>query len=144
MSMQTNIQYGYGIITSHIKVEDIEKLKALIHRLPEYEKDLNVYFEAENITEPTIKDYYTYMEDYNGLAGVFETLIYEEEGIELCACSDDNGDFYLLYPESYPWYMGKLDLSMTEDKLKQLFQRYVALLTDKQVDIDYQRCEKCG
>ena len=144
MSMETSIQYGYGVITSKIKIKDIEKLKDLIRRIPNYEDDIQKYFEQEGIENPTIEDYLTAMEDYNGVAGIFETIIYEEEGIELCVYNDFEGDFYLLYPEGYPWYMNKLDLSMTEDKLKQIFQKYMTLITDDLVDIDYQRCENCG
>ena len=91
MSMKTDIYYGYGIITSKIKIKDVERLKELIHRLPCYEEDVEAYFKAENIPEPTIEDYLSYMEDDNGLAGLLETLVYNEEGISLYACSDNNG-----------------------------------------------------
>ena len=55
--MKTDIYYGYGIITSKIKIKDVERLKGLIHRLPCYEEDVEAYFKAENIPEPTIEDY---------------------------------------------------------------------------------------
>ena len=144
MSMKTDIYYGYGIITSKIKIKDVERLKELIHRLPCYEEDVEAYFKAENIQEPTIEDYLSYLEDDNGVAGMLETLVYKEEGISLCVCSDDNGDYYLLYPETYPWHLVALDLSLNEEKLKAIFQKYVALLTDEPIEIDYQRCECYG
>ena len=144
MSMKTDIYYGYGIITSKIKIKDVERLKELIHRLPCYEEDVEAYFKAENIPEPTIEDYLSYLEDDNGLAGLLETLVYDEEGISLYACSDNNGDYYLIYPEAYPWHLVALDLSLSEEKLKAIFQKYVALLTDEPIEIDYQRCECYG
>ena len=144
MSMKTDIYYGYGIITSKIKIKDVERLKELIHRLPCYEEDVEAYFKAENIPEPTIEDYLSYMEDDNGLAGLLETLVYKEEGISLYACIDNNGEYYLLYPEAYPWDLVELDLSLNEEKLKAIFQKYVALLTDEPIEIDYQRCECYG
>ena len=144
MSMKTDIYYGYGIITSKIKIKDVERLKELIHRLPCYEEDVEAYFKAENIPEPTIEDYLSYMEDDNGLAGLLESIVYNEEGISLYACSDNNGDYYLIYPEAYPWHLVALDLSLSEEKLKAIFQKYVALLTDEPIEIDYQRCECYG
>lgn len=144
MPMRTDIDYGYGFKASKIKVKDVEKLKKLIHRIPEYEKDINDYFANKKIIDPTVRDYLGYMENYNGLAGLLETLICKEEGVVLYACNDDDGVCYLMYIPGYPWEFNHVDLSLTEDKLKTLFQKYVALLSDDPINIGYQRCEKCS
>ena len=141
MSTQTGIQYGYGVITSKIKITDIEKLKSLLLRLPDYKAEINEYFKNENITTPTISDYLDYMEGDYGIAEILEKIIYKEEGLELCSCNDCEGNSYLLYPATYPWYLSKLDFSMTEDKLKAIFEKYIRLLTDESINITYQSCE---
>ena len=70
--------------------------------------------------------------------------ICKEEGVVLYACNDDDGVCYLMYIPGYPWEFNHVDLSLTEDKLKTLFQKYVALLSDDPINIGYQRCEKCS
>ena len=144
MSMQTNIQYGYGIITTKIKITDVEKIKAVLQRLPDYEQSINEYFKDESITQPTVEDFLTAIEELCSLAEILETLIYNETGLLLYSCNDDNGYNYLLYPETYPWALNEIDLTLTESKLKSIFEKYVALLTDSPIQITYQRCENFG
>ena len=144
MTMRTDIYYGYGIKTSNIKIRDVESLKGTMRSIHHYEELINEYFQAKNIKEPTVKDYLDYMEDENGLAGLLETAIYEETGISLYSCCDDNGEFYLMYPETYPWHLVRREICLTEEKLKQLFQKYVGWLTDEPIEVDYQRCVRCG
>ena len=144
MTMRTDIYYGYGIKTSNIKIKDVESLKGTMRSIHHYEELINEYFQAKNIKEPTVKDYLDYMADENGLAGFLESVIYEETGIALYSCSDDNGEFYLIYPETYPWRLLRRELCLTEEKLKTIFQKYVGWLTDEPIEVDYQRCVRCG
>ena len=44
--------YGYGIRVDDIKEESPERLQALIHLAPYYEKQANVFFQEGGIEEP--------------------------------------------------------------------------------------------
>ena len=143
MSMETNIDYGYGVIASEIKITDVKKLEALIHLAPKYEKEIKTYFSANDITEPTIEDYLEYEEEHY-LANVLKNVIEECVGLELYTCGDEWGRDYLLYLPTYPWYMNEYDYVMTEEKITKLFNKYLAYITDCKDCVGYQRCERCG
>ena len=143
MSMETNIEYGYGVITSEIKITDVKKLEALIHLAPKYEKEIKTYFSANDITEPTVEDYLEYEEDYR-LAAILSNVIEERQRVGLYTCSDEWGRDYLLYLQMYPWYMKRFDRRMTPKKISKLFNKYLAYITDREDCVDYQRCEYCS
>ena len=52
--------------------------------------------------------------------------------------------FYLLYSPSYPWQLKNSERDLTEEQLVQLFGRYVRILTDVPIDVDYQSVENGG
>lgn len=143
MSMQTNIDYGYGVIASEIEITDVKKLEQLIHLAPEYEEEFKSYFADNDVKEPTVEDYLKYEVEY-GLADILKNVIMECEGIDLYTCGDEWGRDYLLYLPTYPWYMNRRDRRMTEKKIAKRFNKYLAYITDRKDCVDYQRCEKCG
>lgn len=145
MSYRTWIDYGYGICVSYIEVDSVEKLEKLLSLAPKFHSDIHDYFKESQITEPTVDDYIEYDDSYFlGLASLLKEVIQEAEGIELYACDDYDFENYLIYPPMYPWQMTEKYKSMTEESLNELFRKYVSILTDEPVDIDYQSIENGG
>lgn len=138
MSYQTWHIYGYGIKTSDITDLTVEKLKTFIHLAPNYETAFNEWLKNFGITEPTLEDYFDYDEnDCYGLASVINEVIFECEGIDFTACDDFDGIQYLLYEPVYPWQMNETDKTLTRDDITNIFKKYLAYLTDKEIEIDY-------
>ncbi len=143
MSYHTWHYYGYGIKTGDIEVNAVEKLQALIALAPKYAEEINEWL--KQIKEPTVDDCLEYEEDLPyGLAIILQKVIEEVEGIIFTACDNFNGEDYLLYTPEYPWYMGEKDKEMTEEKVQECLKKYIAILTDEAVDIDYYEVENGG
>ena len=79
-----------------------------------------------------------------GLATILSEVIAETEGINLTACDDYDGNAYLLYKPMYPWQMDDIDCGQTEEKIAGIFRRYISILTDTPIEIDYQEVENGG
>ena len=78
------------------------------------------------------------------LAALLKEVILEVEGLDLLACDSEDGDTYLIYAPSYPWELSEVERSLTEERLQEVFKRYVVVLTDKPIDITYQEVENGG
>lgn len=81
---------------------------------------------------------------YLGLATILQQVIEEADGLCLTACDDSSGRTYLIYQPRYPWEITEKELDLTEDKLNELFSRYVSILTDDPIEIDAQEVENGG
>ena len=73
-------------------------------------------------------------------------VIKEAENIRLYIADDFGCYYYLLLCPSYAWAEHteeekKLD---TREKVDELFKRYIAILTEKEIDIDYRSVENGG
>ena len=79
-----------------------------------------------------------------GLATILKEVILEAEDIDLVACDSHDGTDYLLYVPDYPWNIGKHRQLMTEEAVAGLFRKYVSILTDEAIEIDYQSVENGG
>lgn len=145
MSYRTWHSYGYGICVDEIKVDSVEKLEALLSYAPKYQQQLHRWLKECKITAPSVDDYMEFDQDYYlGLATLLKEVIEEADGIELCACDDFEGASFLIYGPAYPWQMTEKDLGMTEEKIEQLFQKYVSVLTDEPINIEYQEIGNGG
>ena len=139
MSYVSCLTYGYGICVSDITDVSIERLKKLISMAPNYQKKLQGWLDDRGISEPSYEDYLESDQDYMlGLATVLKEVILETEDIDLEACDSHDGTEYLLYVPDYPWNQGKHRQLMTEESVVELFQKYVSILTDEVIGIDYQ------
>lgn len=145
MSYTTWHIYGYGIRVSDIEVESVEQIQALLNMAPEYEKKVRQWIEEENIEHPTVQDYEEADQEFClGLATILKEVIEEVEQIPFTACDDYNDIDYLLYEPSYPWYRGQSEHDLTEEKIHGILSKYVSILTDKPIDIDYYSVENGG
>ena len=145
MSYTTWHNYGYGICVDDIKEQDVARLQELLNHAPEFHATIQRWLTEANITEPTWDDYMEFDQDYLlGLATLLQKVIEEAEGIQMTACNNFDGVAYLLYSPSYPWQLKNSERDLTEEQIVQLFGRYVRILTDIPIDVDYQSVENGG
>ena len=149
MSYQTWHNYGYGICVDDINT-NTEQLQKLIAMAPNFEKEFNEAIEewkqGEDIV-PSLDDVYEILTDmdlYYGIASVLSVVIEEVEGIRLVACDDYNCLQYVMFPQWFPWDYNAKELKMTEESVEELFRKYVNILTDESIVIDFQAVENGG
>lgn len=137
--------YGYGICTDDLGDLTVERIEALLEGTPILKKHMAEWFEKEEIQEPDVDDYLEFVQtgDY-GIASILQEAIQEEEGIIFTACSDYDGGTYLIYQPSYPWYLPECEMGLTEERIRETLSKYVSIISDKQVTIDYQEVENGG
>ena len=80
------------------------------------------------------------------LAGFCDRIevILEAENVRLEACDSFEGKDYLLFCPDYPWNRNNQKQLMTEEAVDELFRKYIPVLTDIPIEIDYQSVENGG
>ena len=94
----------------------------------------------------------TYVEEYGennygGLAEILYEVIKEVEKIELRVSSDFEGNDYLIYPPIYPWELANMDekeKNLTEEKLNEIYSKYMHIVTDENLPVEYHSIENGG
>ena len=154
MSYQSWHNYGYGICVDDINTT-ADKIFELVHMAPKFTEKFYKWVEAyredgdpESIAEFITMDIiYEYDDDCfceYGLAPIISAVIKECEGIELLACSDYNCNHYLIFSVMYPWQMTEKEKNMTEEDIRLLIAKYVHVLTNVDIDVNYQSVENGG
>lgn len=137
--MSSWITYGYGICTDEITTKDVKRLEDLLELAPDYHGYLQESLQRRGIESPTWEDYMEADKDYNlGLPTILREVIAEAEWVELETCDNFEGRRFLLYCPKYPWNISVKESKLTKDGCRELFEKYVQILTDEKVDIDYQ------
>lgn len=145
MSYTTWHTYGYGICTDEITTKDVKRLEDLLELAPDYCEHLQDILQYCGIENPTWEDYIEADGFCTcGLPSILGEVIAEAEGVELELCDDFEGRSFLLYCPRYPWNLSVKDSKLTEDGCRELFEKYIRILTDEKVDIDYQSVENGG
>ncbi len=145
MSYSTWHNYGYGICVDDIKAQDVSRLRALLELAPEFKTKIEGWLSESEVEEPSWDDYMEFDQDFQlGLATLLKEVIEETEGITLTACDDYDAVTYLLYQPTYPWKITDAERDLTKERLNDIFARYVRVLTDDPIDIDYQEVENGG
>lgn len=150
MSFVTWHFYGYGIKVDEIGEISKERLKSLIDLAPVFKKRLQEQLDEMQIPDPELMDYCDAMQCANldfaflGLASIMKYVMEEVEGLEFVACDNFDNEHFLIFTPQYPWRMTELEKQVTEESLNDLFTKYVSILTDKEIDIDYQSVENGG
>ncbi len=138
MSFQTWHNYGYGICVSDIKEQSLERLRQLIHCAPGCEASVKDWLAECEIEHPTYDDYMEYDQDYHlGLATILYEVIQEAEGVTFTPCDDFDCRTYLIYQPSYPWILPENEAKLTEERIADILGKYVRILTDEDITIDY-------
>lgn len=145
MSYQSWHIYGYGICVSDLEIESPERIQALLHHAPEYERQVEQWLKEENITDPTVEDYGEVDNEFLlGFATLLKKVIAEAEHIQFTACDDCEGIYYLVYEPTYPWNRQEMDQKVTQEMLDKIIRKYVSILTDQEILIDYCSVENGG
>ena len=152
MSYSTWHDYGYGVCVDDLKEEiSLVKLMKLIRLAPKLHEKIKRYIDDE--CNGQIMDASTILRDYveehgeieyDGLAEILYEVIKEAEGIELYVCTDFNNAEYLIYPPIYPWELRNMSekvQKLTEDNLRELYRKYLHIVTDEEITIDYKSVE---
>lgn len=147
MSYRTWITYGYGICVDDIKTT-AEKLLKLASVNENVLKDVREYLDERypngyKDEDLTLDDFDELEGDYceRGVAYVLYQVI---DDIEVEFADDYNGTQYILYTPTYPWYMTYKDKNLSEEEVKNIFTKYIGILTEEDVDIDYYSVENGG
>ena len=155
MSMQTWIDYGYGIMATSIET-DVDRLFKLINTAPKFKEKYMKWLKEEypeiiKSADPiwanlSMDDLFSYCGDngVDGLAAIITEVFNEIEDFCIYSCVDFNGDTYVIFPLCLPWQLTDVERELTEDKLYNIFKNYVSVLTDEYVDIGNQKCENFG
>ena len=148
MSYTTWSVHGYGICVDDIKTT-AEKLLKLASMDKDVLKDVREYLDAiypngYNDEDLTIDDFNELEGDYceKGIAYVLYQVIDNDISIEFAY--DYYGVQYILYTPTYPWFMTDTDKTLTEEDVENMFKKYVKILTDEDINIDYYSVENGG
>ena len=145
MSYQMWVNYGYGICVDDINEYNVERLETLLAMAPELQARMQKWLAENDVSTPCWKDYMSYDADCDlGLATILREAIQEIEGIELTACDDFDSIAYLIYQPSYPWNLSDKERTLTEEGLREMFDRYVSILAGQTVPVDHQAVENGG
>ena len=155
MSTKAYHTYGYGICVEKIKNVEKDKLLSLIRMAPEFYGEYQEWEEEWKLGEgyePDVEDILAdFVEDCaqfstENLDSILQEVIKELEGIELTACEDWNHGAYLVYEPDYPWNVKNRpkEQKLTEEGLVAIFAKYLAIITDSELDVDYQKVEYYG
>lgn len=137
--------YGYGICVSDIGEPPVERFRALLAMAPELQKEIQERLDERGITDPGYDDYVEFYRDYmSGLATILKYAILEAENVELMACDSAEGKDYLLFPPDYPWNKKERRRPGTKEEVDDLFQKYISVLTDEPIVIDYRSVRNGG
>lgn len=137
--------YGYGICTDDLDITDVSRIEKLIHMAPQYELQIRQKLTEAEIEDPTVDDYLDLDEDYNcGIATILANVIHETEGIWFTACDDYNYSVYLIYQPSYPWELQEKERNLTEESIRLILVKYISILTDQILTIEYHSAENGG
>lgn len=148
MSYHTWTTYGFGFCVDDIDTTP-EKLLKLAAMKPDVIKDIREYL-SNIFNGEEYKDEELTMEDFDDLEGdycergVAYVLCHVIDEIRVIFADDYNGTPYILYCPRYPWNIKEHEKNLSENDVIKIFAKYVNILTDKPIEIDYQSVENGG
>lgn len=145
MSYHTYSVDGFGFSVDEINT-NILRLRRLLNCAPNFNKEMDKYLKECEITKPELDDYLEYDQDYlSGLAYILQQVIEEAEDISLVIADDFDCEWFVMLCPSYPWEeISEKQKSLTIEKATEIFQKYIGILTDSPVKIEYQSVENGG
>lgn len=141
--LQTWTLNGYGVKISDIPItaDTVARIEELLFMAPLTKSKIHKHFTEAGITGPELEDYFEYGSETLGLAILLKEVIEEIEHIPLGACDDFGCESYLLYCPSYPWEITEYEKGLTEEGLNSMFAKYINMLTNENLDINYYTVE---
>lgn len=148
MSYHTWSVDGFGFCVDKIKTtpEKVLKLAAVNKKTFKDLRDyLDNYFDGEYKDEELTMDVFDEFEGNYGERGLSCIL---KEAIETELRVDWADDFdcinYILFCPRYPWNIRENEKNLTEEDVIKIFSKYVQMLTDEPIEIDYYSVENGG
>ena len=147
MSYHTWSTDGFGFCVDDIATtpERILKLASLNQEtyedLREYLNDCVGEYKDDDLTIDVFDDFEG---DYGdrGLSCILREVINNE--LPIVFADDFDGIPYILYCPSYPWTLRNEEKCLTKENVILIFQKYIKMLTDTPVIIDYYSVENGG
>ena len=146
MGYHTYSVEGFGFSVDEIDT-NIPRLRQFLHCAPDFRKEIDKYFLDTQIVNQKLDDYLEYDQDCgSGLAYIIQRVIEEAEDTWITIAENFDGEWFVLLSPAYPWVKqgSTYNALTTEDKARKLLQKYIDILTDSQVSIDYQSVENGG
>ena len=141
---------GFGICMDCINTTE-EKLLQLISMAPSFKDEYTEWAESmngegESIEEATLGELLEWEDDYgySGLAPIMRAVLEEKENIRFVVAEGFNGAQYLLFEPFYPWSdVSPEESGATEEGVAEILRKFVKVLTDEPIDVEYYSVE-CG
>lgn len=133
--MSMNAYFGYGVDLSELNLENLEGF--IKNYDYEYYKDMLEDFNdnKQDLTDGKILDYlndYSNGYGYYGISAYLSDMINEKEDLEL-ECYDEVVNGYIYVPMSYPWEGNQNTKNLTKEKLQEILEKYLSLITKKEI-----------
>lgn len=130
-----NAYFGYGVDLSELNLENLEGF--IKNYDYEYYKDMLEDFNdnKQDLTDGKILDYlndYSNGYGYYGISAYLSDMINEKEDLEL-ECYDEVVNGYIYVPMSYPWEGNQNTKNLTKEKLQEILEKYLSLITKKEI-----------
>lgn len=148
MSYHTWTTYGFGFCVDDIDTTP-DRLLKLAAMNPDVLKDVREYLD-ELFNGKEYKDEELTMEDFDELEGdycergVAYVLYHVIDEIRVIFADDYNGTPYILFCPRYPWSIKENEKNLGENDVIKIFAKYVNILTDNPIEVDYQSVENGG
>lgn len=135
--------FGFCVDDIHTTPKRLMELAAMnekvLRRVEEYLNEEHPGWTIESLN----------MEDFNNLEGdCGETslahVLYEIINLSVSVALDFGNRHYILYEPSYPWSIPDGEENLTEEDVLRIFRKYISVVTDDDIFIDYQSVENGG
>lgn len=135
--------FGFCVDDIHTTPKRLMELAAMnkkvLRRVEEYLNEEHPGWTIESLN----------MEDFNDLEGdCGETglayVLYEIINLSVSVALDFGNRHYILYKPSYPWSIPDGEENLTEEDVLRIFRKYISVVTDDDIFIDYQSVENGG
>jgi hypothetical protein len=152
MSYRTWTTYGFGFCVDDIYKDSlsVDKILKLAAMDPDVLEDVNAYINQFCLENEITKSEFS-VDDFDELEGDFcergiAYILYHiiEKKLPVIFADDFDCVPYILYCPSYPWRLKEDEKNLTEDDVVNIFNKYIGILTDVTVNIDYQAVENGG
>ena len=135
--------FGFCVDDIHTTPKRLMELAAMnekvLRRVEEYLNEEHPGWTIESLN----------MEDFNDLEGdcgetCLAHVLYEIINLSVSVALDFGNRHYILYEPSYPWSIPDGEENLTEEDVLRIFRKYISVVTDENIFIDYQSVENGG
>lgn len=147
MSYHVWSTYGLGFCVDNInttpeKILELASFNEITIR--DLRKYLNESLGEYKDEDLTLEDFYDFKGEYGerGLCCILREVICNK--LPVVWAEDFNCTGYILYCPNFPWNMGYDEKYLSENDIVATFKKYIRILTDETITIDYYSVENGG